>query len=90
MGGVRYSDKKRWVDFIPTGNSVNFYLVLQTFYEDLTQEWIAEGNLAEDFQSKGCKILLVLDNASFHKKRRYFREDSYRDAEFNYRVSAAI
>lgn len=68
MGGVRYSDKKRWVDFIPTGNSVNFYLVLQTFYEDLKQEWIAAGNIAEDFIEKGCKIVLILDNASFHKK----------------------
>jgi transposase len=84
MGGVRYSDKKRWVDFIPTGNSVNFHLVLTTFYEDLKQEWIAAGNLAEDFQEKrsssgrvprpwnepkqGCKILMILDNASFHKK----------------------
>ncbi len=68
MIGVRYSDKKRWVDFIPTGNSVNFYLVLQTFYEDLKKEWIEAGNLAADFQEKGCKILIILDNASFHKK----------------------
>ena len=26
------------------------------------------GNLAKDFQEKGCKILMILDNASFHKK----------------------
>ncbi len=68
MGGVRYSDKKRWVDFIPTGNSSNFYLVLQTFYEDLIKEWIELGNLRENFAEVGCKILLVLDKASFHKK----------------------
>jgi transposase len=74
MGGVRYSDKKRWVDFIPTGNSINFHLVLQTFYEDLKQEWIGEGNLAEDFQEKGCKILLILDNASFHKKEEVLQK----------------
>ena len=90
MGGVRYSDKKRWVDFIPTGNSVNFHLVLTTFYEDLKQEWIAAGNLAdeiaprsprrafhqaaEDFQEKGCKILMILDNASFHKKEETLRK----------------
>ena len=52
MGGVRYSDKKRWVDFIPTGNYMNFYLVLTTFYEDLKQEWIEAGNLVEDFKEK--------------------------------------
>jgi transposase len=68
MGGVRYSDKKRWVDFIPTGNSSNFYLVLQTFYEDLIKEWIELGNSRENFAEKGSKILLILDNASFHKK----------------------
>ena len=68
MGGVRSSDKRRWVDFIPTGNSVNFYLVLKTFYEDLKREWIEEGNLAENFQEKGYKIVIILDNASFHKK----------------------
>ncbi len=68
MGGVRSSDKRRWVNFIPTGNSVNFYLVLQTFYEDLKKEWIEEGNSEEDFQEKGCKIVIILDNASFHKK----------------------
>jgi transposase len=74
MGGVRYSDKKRWVDFIPTGNSVNFYLVLTTFYEDLKQEWIEAGNLAEDFKEKGFKIVMILDNASFHKKEEILQK----------------
>lgn len=74
MGGVRYSDKKRWIDFIPIGNSTNFYLVLQTFYEDLKQEWIEAGNLGEDFSKKGCKIVLILDNASFHKKEEILRK----------------
>ena len=68
MGGVRYSDKKRWVDFIPSGNSANFYAVLKKFYGDLRSEWILQGNLASDFQDKGCKFVIILDNASFHKK----------------------
>jgi len=68
MGGVRYSDKKRWVDFIPSGNSANFYAVLKIFYEDLKAEWILQGNLASDFKDKGCKFVIILDNASFHKK----------------------
>jgi Transposase and inactivated derivatives len=68
MGGVRYSDKKRWVDFIPSGNSANFYAVVKNFYEDLKAEWILQGNLAEDFKDKGCKFVIILDNASFHKK----------------------
>ena len=68
MGGVRYSDKKRWVDFMTSGNSANFYAVLKTFYGDLRAEWILQGNLAEDFEDKGCKFVIILDNASFHKK----------------------
>jgi transposase len=43
-------------------------LVLKTFYDDLKKEWIEEGNLAEDFQEKGYKIVIILDNASLHKK----------------------
>ena len=35
MGGVRYSDKKRWVDFMTSGNYANFYAVLKIFYENL-------------------------------------------------------
>jgi hypothetical protein len=68
MGGVRYSDKKRWVDFIPSGNYANFYAGLKNFYENLKAEWILKGNLVEDFQDKGCKFVIILDNASFHKK----------------------
>ena len=68
MGGVRYSDQKRWVDFIPVGNATNFYAVLENFYRDLRKEWIEQGNLAEDFETKGCKFVIVLDNASFHRK----------------------
>jgi transposase len=73
MGGVRYSDKKRWVDFIPTGNSSNFYSVLTAFYKDLIEEWVEGGNLRDDFAEKGCKILIILDNASFHKKEEILK-----------------
>jgi hypothetical protein len=68
MGGVRYSNKKKWVNFIQSGNSAKFYAVLKKFYRDLREERILQGNLAEDFQDKGCKFVIILDNASFHKK----------------------
>ncbi|WP_397317635.1 transposase [Oscillatoria nigro-viridis] len=42
--------------------------MLKNFYEDLKAEWILQGNLAEDFKDKGCKFVIILDNASFHKK----------------------
>lgn len=68
MGAVRYSDKKRLVDFVPKGDGDNFYLTLKMLYQEVKNEWIAEGNQAEDFVRQGTKIIIILDNASFHKK----------------------
>ncbi len=68
MGAVRYSDKKRLVDFVPKGDGNNFYLTLKMLYQEVKNEWISEGNQAEDFVSQGTKIIIILDNASFHKK----------------------
>jgi transposase len=68
MGAVRYSDKKRVVDFVPKGDGNNFYLTLKVLYQEVKNEWIQQGNASEDFESKGTKILVILDNASFHKK----------------------
>ena len=42
--------------------------MLKKFYGDLREEWILPGNLAEDFEDKGCKFVRILDNAIFHKK----------------------
>lgn len=71
MGGLRYSDKKRFVEFLDKGNADNFYKVLKIFYQELTNEWVEAGNQAKDFAEKGAKIVLILDNASFHKKEEY-------------------
>ena len=68
MGAVRYSDKKRVVDFVAKGDGNNFYLTLKVLYQEVKNEWIGEGNVSEDFETKGTKILVILDNASFHKK----------------------
>ncbi len=68
MGAVRYSDKKRLVDFVQKGDSENFYLTLKVLYQEVKFEWISEGNKDEDFADKGTKIIVILDNASFHKK----------------------
>jgi hypothetical protein len=59
---------KRLVNFVPKGDGDNFYLTLKMLYQKVKREWISEGNAAEDFVTKGTKILVILDNASFHKK----------------------
>ena len=35
----------------------------------LIQEWIEKGNKIENFQDCSVKIVIILDNASFHKKQ---------------------
>lgn len=74
MGGLRYSDKKRFVDFLDKGNADNFYKVLKIFYQELINEWVEAGNQAKDFAEKGAKIVIILDNASFHKKEEYIEK----------------
>lgn len=68
MGGLRYSDKKRWVEFLKKGNAQSFYEVMKEFYQELINEWVSTGNEAKDLASKGAKIVIILDNARFHKK----------------------
>jgi len=74
MGGLRYSDKKRFVEFLDTSNADNFYKVLEIFYQELINEWVKAGNQAKDFAQKGAKIIIILDNASFHKKAGYIEK----------------
>src|SRR6476469_2198325 len=69
MGGLRYSDKKKFIEFLEKSNADNFYKVLKNFYKEIIDEWVAARNLAKDFAEKGAKVVLILDNASFHKKQ---------------------
>lgn len=71
MGGLRYSDKKRFVEFLEKGKAANFYKVLKVFYQELINEWVEAENAAEEFATKGAKVVVILDNASFHKKPEY-------------------
>lgn len=68
MGGLRYSDKKRICFMIKKGDALTFYEQLIKLNELVKKEWMAQGNKREDFAEKGVKILIILDNASFHKK----------------------
>jgi transposase len=74
MGALRYSDKKRFVDFLDRSNSKNFYEVLKIFYQEIVNEWVKAGNKPEEFLEKGAKIVIIIDNASFHKKQEYLEK----------------
>lgn len=69
MGALRYNDKKRVCFMIKKGNSETFHEQLKKLYEEIRQEWINLGNLLEDFPEKRPKIIIILDNASYHKKK---------------------
>lgn len=34
----------------------------------MKKEWVANGNEAEHFPTKGPKLVIILDNASYHKR----------------------
>ncbi len=69
MGGLRLCDKKRLCYFVDKGNGDTFYEQLKQLYEFVRQEWIANGYSSKDFCSLGPKIIIILDNASYHKRR---------------------
>jgi transposase len=74
MGALRYHERKRICYFIEKGNSESFYEQLKQFYEAIKLEWIEQGNLESEFELIGPKILIVLDNASYHKKKAMLAE----------------
>jgi transposase len=69
MGGLRYTDKKRINYFIKKGNADTFYEQLKMLNDFVKQEWVEQGNLLEEFENHGPKIVIILDNASFHKRK---------------------
>ena len=69
MGAIRESDRKRVCFFIKRGNADIFLEQLQEFNELIKQEWVNQGNRSEDFPLHGPRIILILDNASFHKRQ---------------------
>lgn len=68
MGGIREQDRKRLCFLIEKGNADTFSEQLQQLNELVKKEWIANGNSSEDFEDIGPKILIILDNASYHKR----------------------
>ena len=69
MGGIRERDRKRVCFFIKKGNADVFYEQLHQLNKFIKSEWINQGNCVVDFHEKGPKIVLILDNASYHKRQ---------------------
>lgn len=73
MGGLRYHDKKRICYFIEKGESETFYNQINNLNELVKKEWIDQENKESDFVSHGPRIIVILDNASFHKKKEIIK-----------------
>lgn len=69
MGAIREVDRKRVCFFVKKGNADIFYEQLQQLNELIKQEWVSKGNYPEYFSKLGPKIILILDNASYHKRK---------------------
>lgn len=54
---------------IKKGNADVFYEQLTSLNNFLRQEWIEQGNQIESFENNAAKIVIILDNASFHKEK---------------------
>lgn len=74
MGAVRFSDKKRLIDFVPKGNGELFYSVLKDFYQEIQYEWAGTDKDIQDFERAGIKIVIILDNSSIHKKKEFWEK----------------
>lgn len=69
MGGLRYHDRKRLCFFIDKGNADSFFEQLVKLNDFVKQEWVQQGNIAELYERIGPRVLVVLDNASYHKRQ---------------------
>ena len=69
MGGLKYHDKKRICYFIEKGESETFYKQINNLNKSVKKERIDQGNKESDFAAHGPRMIVILDNASFHKKK---------------------
>ncbi len=69
MGGLRYHDRKRLCFFIDKGNADSFFEQLVKLNDFVKREWVQQGNIAELYERIGPRVLVVLDNASYHKRQ---------------------
>jgi transposase len=70
MGGLRYHDKFRSIAFLWTKvKGESFFEQLEKLNKFVCAEWVRQGNKAEFYDRIGPIILVILDNASYHKRQ---------------------
>ena len=69
MGGLRYHDRKRLCFFVDKGNGESFFEQLDSLNKFVYQEWVEQGNSSELYEKIGPRVVVILDNASYHKRQ---------------------
>ena len=69
MGGLRYHDRKRLCFFVDKGNADSFFEQQVLLNNFVKQEWTRQGNYSELYERIGPRVLVILDNASYHKRQ---------------------
>ena len=85
MGGLRYHDRKRLCYFIDKGNADSFFEQLVKLNEFVFTEWVEQGNSSELYERIGPRVLVILDNASYHK-----RQDIIDKIDLHYRIFTCV
>ena len=61
--------RKRLCFFVDKGNADSFFEQLVKLNEFIFTEWVKQGNLASLYERIGPRVLVILDNASYHKRQ---------------------
>ena len=69
MGGLRYHDRKNLSFFVENGNGESFFESLEKLNQFIKAEWVCQGNKDELYEQIGPRVLVILDNASYHKRQ---------------------
>jgi hypothetical protein len=69
MGGLRYHDRLSLSFFIDKGNGESFFESLEKLNNFLSTEWVKQGNKSELYERIVPRVLVILDNASYHKRQ---------------------
>ena len=76
MGGLRYHDKLSLNFCVEKGSGESFFDSMEKLNNFIKAEWVRQGNKLEFYERIGPRVLVILDNASYHKREARGTEDS--------------
>ena len=69
MGGLRYHHRKNLSFFVENGRGESFFEFLEKLNQFIKAEGMKQGNKDEFYEQTGPIVLVILDNASYHKRQ---------------------